>query len=215
MKPTGNAPARPRFTIDESLATVLQLHTQRKAATYIGVNSRTFERWLSGEIKPSKASEEKIRHAAANIRRQLKAKAKRDDYIAINTRVPVYGQRRLLKQFNARGKHTGKYYYSDWVNYRVDKLNFAQTLAVLVEIQKIGAIIQFIYYDLWGITSDGERYGLPIDVTGKPIKTELTGSTHFLLAGQSQRDLANLLRKFMHGEYPKGRSNLVTIASLH
>ena len=125
-----------RYTVAEALTTVLQLKSQRAAAKFIGVNARTLERWLSGSIKPSVSSQEKIRAAASKTRKELKKLAKRDDYSPLEAPVPVYGVRRRLKQYNKKGKPTGKDYPSDWTNYRVDRLNFDQTLAVLIAIQK-------------------------------------------------------------------------------
>ena len=203
-----------RYTINEALATLLQQNSQRGAAKKLGVNSRTLERWLSGEYAPSKASQEKIRHAAGNVRRQLVAKAKRENYEPIRATVPVYGYRRKLRQHGREGKPTGQMIYSDWTNYRVDRLSLEQALAVLSDIQRMGTLVQFIFYDLLGINSDGSRYALPINAPVINDVVERSGSTHFDLAGYSQRDLYILLRKFWHGEYRPGRSNLVYIASL-
>lgn len=203
-----------RYTIEDALATVLQLNSQRAAAKFIGVNSRTLERWLSGELKPSPPSQQKIRAAATKVRRQLVARAKRENYPSVRSPVPVYGTRRLLSQYDNKGKPTGKQFYSDWINYRVDRLDFEQTLAVLVDLQRHKTLIQFIFFDLWGINSDGSRYSLLDDEPTEKIKLKISGSTHFDMRGQTKRDLSILLRKFFHGDYPKGRSNIQSIAAL-
>ena len=208
--------ASPRYTIEDSLATILQINSQRAAAKYIGVNSRTLERWLSGEKTPTHPSQQKIRAAAGKVRRQLIAKAKKSNYSPIVAPVPVFGERRLLKEYNRRGEFTGHYYPSDWTNYRVDRLTFDQALAVLIEIQKFKTLVQFIFYDLWGITTDGERYGMPEDADlSERSKLERSGSTHFDIEGLSKIRLSNLLKKFYHGNYRPGRTNLIYIAAFN
>ena len=209
-----------RYSFEDNLATLLQLRSQRRTAEEIGINSRTLERWLVGAY-PKPASQEKVRIAAIKARATLKKRAKAEGYEPIRTKVPVYGERRMLKVYDKKGKDTGQEKDSEWVNYRVDRLTFEQCLDVLQQFRNMNdprMRVQFIFMAVEGTESDGSRYA----VSGQHISSadeevaddfdypqwERFGSTIESLTGMNDIDLRRLLRTYYRGYYRPGRINI-------
>ena len=208
-----------KYSFADNLDTILQQNSQRFAASLIEVNSRTLERWLAGS-KPKPASIEKVRQAAKSARAALKRHAKKERYEPIRTPVPVYGERRELKIYDKRGKPTGEVRDSDWVNYRVDKLDFNQCLDILRQFRDSGTrkqLVQIIFMASPETESDGYRYSrsgnqLSDEEADEIVQWERKGSTIQSLWGMDDSDLKSFLRRYYRGFYRAGRINLLHIS---
>lgn len=207
-----------RYSFEDNLATILQLNSQRQSAKHIGVNSRSLERWLAGST-PKASSREKVRAAAAQIRRTLKQRAKQEKYEPIRTKVPVYGERRELKVYDKKGNDTGLYKPSEWVNYRVDRLNFEQCLDILKQFRdqyNPRQRVQFIFMATDDTESDGARYArtgeeLTDDDDYEGEQWTRHGSTIEMVYGKPDSELKRLLRTYYKGYYRPGRINIIYI----
>lgn len=227
-----------KYSYIDNLAFLLRYNSQRVAAKFIGVNSRTLERWLAGSV-PKPDTQEKIASAAKKIRRavkkltelgdapdiinnlySLKSRKKNFKPDSKSERLFIYGKRRELIVYNARGKPTGEYRDSDWVNYRVNHLDFNLCFDILKQLRDAGnrrQMVQIIFLADPQTESDGHRYAydgteLAMDEELEVEQFERKGSTIQAIYDLTNPDLKRLLKRYYRPYYPYAGINILYIS---
>lgn len=91
-----------KYSVSEKLALLLSGATQKQVALKLGVSERTVRRWKNEDVKPLASN-------ARNLTKSFKSARK--------TKEHAPAARRDLREYDQKGKWTGRYRKSDWLNY--------------------------------------------------------------------------------------------------
>ncbi len=211
--------ARSRFSTREKILALSQRYTQKEIAKRLGIGERTVRRWKNENVEPStKARAKRLQQDFEREHKRTAQELRRDAVkhpgaprLEKRLRALPRGTRRALKVY-AKGRETGAFRESEWLNYDTSKMSVREVHALLAALRDDSRVVQLIYR-----IPKGSRY--PRDPrTGKPgkvvKKSTRTGSPILDLSNLDDGELMDFLLQYMDAEPgPKSR-RVVYVAAL-
>ena len=139
---------RPSISVRAQVLTALQEFTQKELAAQLGVSERTIRRWKNEGVQPANPFVALALHdeyRAEKKRIQSRNRRFAPGAIPPKSEIPLIGERRQLREYDAKNQFTGKYYPSDYVNYNVVRLDYEAVFGILKDLRDRSATIQLIY----------------------------------------------------------------------
>jgi transcriptional regulator with XRE-family HTH domain len=210
--------AKRRYSTRDKIVALSQRFTQAQIARKLRVSERTIRRWKNEGVEPSKTKTASVAKLQSQFERERKRvaqslerdRAKHRGAPRLEKRVAVLPipERRAIRQYRG-GKWTGKYRESDWLNYDVSRLSFAEVHALVVALRDQGRVVQLIYR-----IPKGGRY--PRDERGRPgrvvDKATKVGTPITDLSNLDDGDIQDFMLRFVHPE-PSAKGNRFLIVA--
>lgn len=211
--------ARIRYSTREKILALAQRYTQKEIAKRLNIGERTVRRWKNEGVEPATREragrlQRSFEREHKRVRQELERDIQRHPgapRIERKVKALPRGVRRALKVYE-RGRETGDYRESEWLNYDVSKMLPREIHAILAALRDDGRIVQLIYK-----IPKGSRY--PKDPrTGRPgrvvKKSTRTGSPPLDLSNLDDGELMDFLLQYTDPEPgPKSR-RIMYVAAL-